>query len=183
MRSRLRLAAAVVAATAVLGGCSGTSSDDDVLADLGLDGLTGQEIVTRLDASPESRPLDFTASVREDEVLVGDGTTEVAVPLDDGQFYVSISPYIETTHECYFHSLAGCQGELVDEPVEVMITDADGAVLVEENAMTYSNGFVGYWLPEDIEGTITVTQGDLSGSVPFSTTEGSPTCVTTLQLT
>ena len=85
--------------------------------------------------------------------------------------------------ECYFHSLATCQGELVDEPVEVTITDADGVVLVEESATTYSNGFVGYWLPEDVEGTIEITQGDLSGNVPFSTTEGSPTCVTTLQLT
>jgi len=96
---------------------------------------------------------------------------------------VSIAPYIETTHECYFHSLATCQGELVDEPVDVRITDADGAVLVEESATTYANGFVGYWLPEDVEGTIEITQGDLSGNVPFSTTEGSPTCVTTLQLT
>lgn len=182
MRSRLRLAAVVVAATAVLAGCSATS-DDDVLADLGLDGLTGQEIVTRLDTSTDSRPLNFTASVREDEVLVGDGTAEVAVPLDEGEFYVSIAPYIETTHECYFHSLATCQGELVDEPVEVTITDADGVVLVEESATTYSNGFVGYWLPEDVEGTIEITQGDLSGNVPFSTTEGSPTCVTTPQLT
>ncbi len=183
MRSRFHLATLVVASAALLAGCSTTTSEDDVLAGFGLDGLTGQEIVTQLDASTESRPLDFTASVREDEVLVGDGTTEIAVPLDDNQFYVSIAPYLETTHECYFHSLATCQGELVDEPVDVRITDADGAVLVEESATTYANGFVGYWLPEDVEGTIEITQGDLSGSVPFSTTEGSPTCVTTLQLT
>ncbi|GIG30814.1 CueP family metal-binding protein [Cellulomonas marina] len=183
MRSQFPLATVVVASATLLAGCSATTSDDDVLADLGLDGLTGEEIVTQLDASTESRPLDFTASVREDEVLVGDGTTEVAVTLDDGQFYLSIAPYVESTHECFFHSLAGCQGELVEEPVEVRITDADGAVLIEESATTYSNGFVGYWLPEDVEGTVEITQGDLSGSVPFSTTEGSPTCLTTLQLT
>lgn len=182
MRSRLRLATVVVAVSAVLTGCSATP-DDDVLADLGLDGLTGQDIVARLDASAESRPLDLTASVREDEVLVGDGTTEVAVPLDDSQFYVSIAPYVEITHECYFHSLATCQGELVEEPVDVRITAADGEVLVDESTTTYVNGFVGFWLPEDVEGTIEVTQGDLGGRVPFSTTEGSPTCVTTLKLT
>lgn len=183
MRSRFHVATVVLASAVLLAGCSATTSEDDVLADLGLDGLTGQEIVAQLDASTENRPLDFTASVREGEVLLGDGSTEIGLPFAKGQFYVSIAPYIQTTHECFFHSLATCQGELVDEPVEVTITDSDGAVLVDESATTHSNGFVGYWLPEGVEGTIEITQGDLSGSVPFSTTEGSPTCVTTLQLT
>ncbi len=158
------------------------TQDDAVLAALGLDGLTGAQIVERLDASPEARPLAMTASVREDAVLVGDGTTEVAVPLEDGRFYVSIAPYVSGTHECYFHSLATCQGELAGEDVEVTITASDGTVLVDEAATTYANGFVGFWLPEDVEGTIEVRQGELAGSVPFSTTPGSPTCVTTLKM-
>ena len=29
---------------------------------------------------------------------------------------------------------------------------------------------------------IEISQGDLTGSVPFSTSEGDPTCITTLQL-
>lgn len=181
MRSRLRLAAAVVAATAVITGCSATP-DDDVLADVGLDGLTGQEIVARLDTSTDSRPLDFTASVREDEVLVGDGSREVAVPVEEGQFYVSIAPYVETTHECYCHGLATCQGELIEEPVDVWITAADGEVRVDETTTTYVNGFGGFRLPEGIEGTIEISHGDLSGTVPFTTPEGGPTYVTTLQL-
>ncbi|WP_315097284.1 CueP family metal-binding protein [uncultured Cellulomonas sp.] len=182
MRTAPRLVAVVAATVALLAGCSSPTPQDEVLTDLGLDGLSGQEIVTRLDASSESRPLDFTASVREDEVLLGDGTTEVAVPLQDGEFYVSIAPFVDTTHECFFHSLATCQGELVEEPVDVTITTADGEVLVEESTTTHTNGFVGFWLPEDVEGTIEVRQGDRMGSVPFSTAEGSPTCVTTLRL-
>lgn len=154
----------------------------DVLADLGLGGLTGREIVDRLDASTDARPLGLVASVREDEVVVGDGTSEVAVPLDD-DFYVSVAPYERTTHECFFHSLAGCQGELVDAPVDVRIVDADGAVLVEESTTTWTNGFVGFWLPRGIEGEIEVVHDGRRGSVPFSTTPGSPTCVTTLRLT
>ena len=183
MRAWKPLTATFVASIVFLSGCtSQTSSEDPMLAELGLGGLSGQEIVAQLDVSTESRPLDFVASVREDEVLVGDGTKEVSVPLPDDVYYVSIAPFIETTHECYFHSLATCQGELTDESVDVRITDADGDVLVQETATTYANGFVGYWLPRDIEGTIEISQGDLTGSVPFSTSEGSPTCVTTLQL-
>ncbi|ADG75336.1 conserved hypothetical protein [Cellulomonas flavigena DSM 20109] len=162
---------------------SATDGDPgDVLADLGLAGLTGREIVDRLDASTDTRPLDLVASVREDEVLVGDGTSEVTVPLGD-EFYMSVAPYVQTTHECFFHSLAGCQGELVDAPVEVRIVDADGAVLVEESTTTWTNGFVGFWLPRGIEGEIEVEHDGRRGSVPFSTTPGSPTCVTTLRLT
>ena len=115
-------------------------------------------------------------------MVVGNGAEEVSVPLPDDELYVSIAPFVETTHECYFHSLATCQGELVGEPVEVTITDAGGDVLVQETTTTYSNGFVGFWLPRDVEGTIEISAGDLTGSVPFATSEGSPTCVTTLQL-
>ena len=203
MRTRLPLTALAAATLVLVTACSAPSGpgttpssasapasadastpaqDDAVLAGLGLAGLTGAEIVERLDASPDARPLAMTASVREDAVLVGDGTTEVAVPLEDGTFYVSIAPYVTGTHECYYHSLATCQGELAGEDVEVTITAADGTVLVDEAATTYANGFVGFWLPEDVEGTIEVRQGALVGSVPFSTTPGSPTCVTTLKM-
>ena len=201
MRTRT-LTTALVATLALLAGCGTSAPDADapaggrtatataaagdgqaVLADLGLDGLTGEEIVARLDPSTDPRPLDLTASVRADEVLVGDGTTEVAVPLAGDDFYVSIAPYVRSTHECFFHSLAGCQGELVEEPVEVRITTGDGQVLVDEAATTYTNGFVGFWLPKDVEGTIEVSHAGLRGAVPFSTTDGSPTCVTTLRLT
>ncbi|MCC2312832.1 CueP family metal-binding protein [Cellulomonas xiejunii] len=198
------LTTALVATLALLAGCGTSAPDVDadapagasaatatdaaadtqaVLAELGLDGLTGEEIVARLDPSTDPRPLDLTASVRADEVLVGDGTTEVAVPLAGDDFYVSIAPYVRSTHECFFHSLAGCQGELVEEPVEVRITGTDGQVLVDEAATTYTNGFVGFWLPKDVEGTIEVSHAGLRGAVPFSTTDGSPTCVTTLRLT
>lgn len=174
--------AGVTAVALVLSGCTSTGGEDEVLAELGLDGMTGQEIVEQLDASPETRPLAFAASVREDAVLVSDGETEVAVDLPEDQQYVSIAPYVDQTHECYYHSLATCQGELTQAEVEVTITGDDGRVLVDEVTQTYANGFVGFWVPRDISGTIEVAYGDLTGTVPFSTTDGSATCITTLQL-
>lgn len=138
MRSRMLLTAAPASTIALLAGCASPTPEDDVLAGLGLDGLTGQEIVTRLDASTESWPLDLTTSVREDAVQIGGGATDVTVPLADGTFYVSIAPFIHATHEYYFHSLASCQGELDEEAVEVRITNADGDVLVDERTTTYT---------------------------------------------
>lgn len=159
-----------------------SADDSELLAGLGLADLTGQELVEQLDASPDARPLAFAASVRETEVLVSDGQTEVTVDLPQDQRYVSIAPYVDQTHDCYYHSLATCQGELAETEVEVTITDEDGEVLVDETTRTYANGFVGFWVPRDTAGTIEVTYGELTGSVPFTTTAGSATCITTLQV-
>lgn len=156
---------------------------EKVLADLGLAAKSGQQIVEELERSTEARPLPLTASVREDHVLVGDGTQEVAVPLPEEKFYVSVAPFVDQTHECYYHSLATCRGELAEEEVSVLITGDDGKVLVDETVTTGTNGFTGFWLPRGIEaGTIEVTHDGHQGSVPLATTPGSPTCVTTLQL-
>lgn len=160
-----------------------TADADALLAELGLAGRSGKEIVEQLEASTQERPLALTASVREDHLLVGDGSQETAVPLPEDKFYVSIAPYVEQTHECYYHSLATCRGELADEEVSVLIKDGDGKVLVDETVTTGTNGFTGFWLPHGIDdGTVEVTHDGHTGSVPLATTPGSPTCVTTLQL-
>lgn len=85
--------------------------------------------------------------------------------------------------KCYNHSLATCQGELANEDVTVTIVDDQGKVLVDKQGKTYANGFVGVWLPRDARGTVTVTHDGVRGSAPFATTEGSPSCMTTLRLT
>lgn len=174
--------AAIGASLLLLAACSTASPEESLQAELGFGGMDGREIVEQLDTSADERPLAFMASVREDEVLLGDGTQEVAVPLPEDELYVSIAPYVDQTHECYYHSLTTCQGELAEQPVSVTITADDGTVLVDEDATTYANGFIGFWLPRDVEGTVEVTYADKTGSVPFSTGEGDPTCLTTLQV-
>ena len=149
-----------------------------------LGGQDGKEMVDRLDRlGAADRPTDVMASVRYDEVIVTDGEDEVRVSLPDEEFYVSLAPYVETTHECYYHSLTTCQGELAERDIEVTITTDDGEVLVEETTTTFANGFVGYWLPRDIQGTLAVSYDGLSGEVPLATGSEDPTCITTLQLT
>ena len=49
-----------------------------------------------------------------------------------------MAPWTTTTHDCFHHSLSGCQGELVNTPVQVLITDAAGTVLVEDAASTFT---------------------------------------------
>ena len=148
----------------------------------GLEGKSGAEVVEALDRLDAQRPLPLAASVRYDEVLLSDGTTEAALPLDGDQFYLSLAPYETTTHECYFHNLGSCQGELADVEVRVRITTDSGEVLVDEDATTYANGFIGFWIPKGVEGTVVVTKDGKRAESRFSSDAEGPTCLTSLQL-
>ena len=189
-----RVAATVIGSAALaLAGCSsdgsparsesGSSQAADFLSDHDLAGKSVTEIIDELDRSAEDKSRQLVGSVRYDSLALTDGETgrEVTLPIDDG-FYLAVAPYVEKTHECYYHNLASCQGELVDADLQVLITAADGEVLVDETVTTYQNGFAGFWLPRDIEGTIAVTHDGKSVESPFATSADSPTCVTTLQL-
>lgn len=168
-----------------------TSSDEalpaevvEMLAGYGVtEGDGVRDAIMTLDRSDEQRPLSVQASVRTAEVVFSDDSgQEISVPIPGDLVYVSIAPFVETTHPCHFHALGGCQGKLVGEDVHVRIVDHLGEVLVDEEATTWTNGFVGYWLPKDAHGTVTITQGERSGVAAFETGDGDATCMTTLQL-
>lgn len=159
-----------------------SSAEAAVLAEQGLAGMSVEQIVTTLDASDRPRPLDIAASVQANQLLLSDGDQEVTLALPKDSFYLSIAPYLTTTHDCYYHSLATCQGELSRKPMQVTITADSGEVLVEREVTTGTNGFAGFWLPRNISGTIDVEYEGRTGSVGFATDSESPTCITTLQL-
>ena len=197
-RARLAVAAAVVACGLLLAGCasgpeaqpssssSASSAAAAVLADHDLAGLEAPEVIERLDTMAlADRPGDLMASVQPDAVVVTDGQgREARLPMPEDQVYVSVAPYVDQTHECHFHSLTTCVGELGDESVDVMLTGADGEVLVDETRRTYDNGFVGLWVPRDLDATLTITHDGRTGTAPITTRNpDDPTCVTTLQLT
>jgi len=152
------------------------------LARHGLDGLTPQEIVESLDAAAEDREQGPFGSVRPSELLLGDDEEEVVVPLPADSFYLAFAPYREQTHDCYNHNLATCQGELSEQVVAVTVVDGSGATLVDQELTTHTNGFAGIWLPSNITGTLTVSQGGDTATTPIATGADDPTCLTTLKL-
>jgi len=161
-------------------------SVDARLAELGLDAGDGRALVEDLDRLPVAeRPADVMASVRTDHVLVSvtGGEQEVPVPLPDDEFYVSFAPYVDGTHDCFYHSLTTCRGELGGQEVDVRITDdATGDVLVDETTTLFDNGFVGYWLPRGVTATLEVEQDGRTATTTVLTDDEAPTCLTTLQL-
>lgn len=189
-----RAAIAAAALALALTGCSvtdpeptadGTVSQDTFLTTHGLAAMDAVEIIDHLDRQKVTeRPTDLIASVRADELLLSSDDQEVVVDLPDNQTYVSIAPYLTSTHDCFYHSLTTCLGELDNEDIQVTITDeATGEVLVDEATTTFDNGFIGFWLPDDTTGLIEVSYQGRTGTTEFSTTDDGATCVTDLRLT
>lgn len=177
-----------------LAGCSAADSSsptgkvvsqEEFLSSHGLAGMDAAAIIDHLDqvALPQ-RSTQLMASVRSDQLLLSDDTQELALDLPDDRRYVSIAPYVTQTHDCFYHSLTTCVGELGNEDVQVTITDeATGAILVEEQASTFDNGFIGFWLPRDAAGVIEVSYQGRTGTTEFATTDDGATCVTDLRVT
>lgn len=191
---RAAIAAAALALALALTGCSaaapeptadGTVSQDKFLTTHGLAAMDAVEIINHLDRQKVTeRPTDLIASVRADELLLSSDAQEVAVDLPDNQTYVSIAPYLTSTHDCLYHSLTTCLGELDNEDIQVTITDeATGEMLVDEATTTFDNGFIGFWLPDDATGLIEISYQGRTGTTKFSTTNDGATCVTDLRLT
>jgi hypothetical protein len=179
----------LAAALLVLAGCAsspeppGSSAVESILAAYDLAGLDGQAIVDRLDRLPVAeRPTTLRASVRPGELLLSEvgSDDQTAVDLPDDLFYLAVAPYLESTHDCYFHSLTTCRGELAGKDVHVTITERGTGN--DTTTTTFDNGFVGFWLPSGIDATITVAYEDYAASGDISTGPDDPTCLTTLKL-
>lgn len=193
----LPAAAASMIAVIALGACSAdqpastpptaaapSAAAADVEAFLAAHDLAGKsvtEIVDALDATNDDRESGPFGSVRSGELILADDRSEVALPIEDA-FYLSIAPYVNQTHECYNHSLSGCQGELVDTDLDVTIVGADGTEIFAGDRTTGPNGFAGFWLPRDIDATITITADGRSATTRIGTGADDPTCLTTMQL-
>lgn len=149
------------------------------------DGMDARAIIEQLEATPVAeRPTDLIAGIRPDTLVLSDTAgLEVTLDMPADQFYLSVAPYLTQTHDCYFHSLTTCLGEMRGAAVSVQIVAADGTVLVDEETVTNDNGFVGFWLPRGIDAEIAITAADgRTVTTPIATGMEDPTCLTTMQL-
>lgn len=124
-----------------------------------------------------------SASITSSELIITkeDGK-KVAIDISKEDFFVSIAPYIKETHPCQNHSLTGCRGELPNKEFHVLIEDAKGNIVIDENLTSLPNGFIDLWLPRNKTYNITIEYDGLVAKGKISTSYGSNTCITTLQL-
>lgn len=158
----------------------------DLLTAHGLEGRSAQEIIDQLEALPVAeRPRGLMASVMATALGLSDAAgREVELSLPQNKFYLSVAPFRDSTHECAYHSLTTCLGELRRQDVTVsVVDDSSGDPLEDGTRTTGDNGFLGIWLPRGITAELTCTVEDLSGTASISTQEEDDlTCLTSLQL-
>lgn len=192
------LPALLVTGTLLLAGCSATSNSEpaansrteatpsnDELSSFGFADMSSRDIIEELETmAVNDRSKDLSASIQPTELILSKNEQTLSLPLPTDEFYLSVAPYVTQTHDCTFHVPTGCQGELGNTAIHVTITDTEnGKIYYSEDATTYDNGFVGYWLPQGVKVDITIEANGQTGSVLVNTgAENSPTCITTLQL-
>lgn len=126
---------------------------------------------------------DTSASITSHELIVTQNGNKTSYDLPEDEFFVSIAPFMETTHECAIHSLTGCQGELVAKNFDVLIKDEQGNPVIDETMTSLENGFIDLWLPRDQRYQVTIEYDGKTAESEISTFKDSPTCITTMQLT
>lgn len=165
----------------ISGAALADSSQADFLAQYGLSGKSVEQMVNAIDGSPLSRPLPFNASITGTTLTLSDAKQSYTYPVGE-KFYLSFAPYLSRMHPCDNHSLSGCRGELSDATFDVKIYNSKDVIIINKQMKSYHNGFVGVWLPRNMEGRIEVTYQGKHASAPISTYENSNTCLTTLPL-
>ncbi|QVK19065.1 CueP family metal-binding protein [Mycoplasmatota bacterium] len=164
----------------ILVGCT-NNLQEYTLKELGLAGMSGKEILMSVaDKSIDSSR--FNLSVYDDELIVISGKDKISVDMPKDEFYLSVAPYINSTHKCLYHSATSCKGELANEIFHIEFINDDGNIILNEDYQSLDNGFIDLWLPRNIKGTITITYGELSSTKTISTYSGEPTCETTMRL-
>lgn len=181
---RRALLAALAATPLVLACCSASpSAAEELLAAHGQPG-SAREVIDALEALPlAQRPPELLASVGTDVLTLSDASgREASLELPAEELYVSVAPFVTGTHECFFHSLTTCRGELAEEELDVRVEDASGTALIDETRTTAPNGFLGLWLPRDEELTLRLAGAAGEATTTLRTDAEAPTCLTTMQL-
>jgi hypothetical protein len=65
---------------------------------------------------------------------------------------------------------------------DVKVTDNKGNTVIQKKMTSHQNGFIGLWLPRNMEGSLEVSYNGKKAVHPITTLDDSQTCLTELQL-
>ncbi|MDI6452782.1 CueP family metal-binding protein [Peloplasma aerotolerans] len=158
------------------------NQESKLLKTYGINNLSTQKMVESLEKQTIN-PEALIASISATTLTLTTPNQVYTYQVPNTLFYLSVAPYINNTHPCGTHNLTTCRGELANETFEVRVVTQSGLIILHENITTNDNGFMGIWLPRNIEGTIEVNYQGMLSSYEISTSIDSDTCLTTMRLT
>lgn len=149
-------------------------------AGCGADEANIKELISFYSGNLNSNQIVWVTS---NELIVDSGKGESFYKLPEYEFFVSIAPYINTTHPWTNHSLTGCKGEMKYEDFDILIVDnQNNEEVVKGKFNAGNNGFIDLWLPRNREFILKINHEKGSIETAISTFENSPTCLTDLKL-
>jgi len=143
-----------------------------------LNGLSVKEMVNKLD-SVTNEDAGLNASITGTTLILFDNEKQYDFKLPTSEFYLSFAPYINSIHPCQKHNLISCRGEIKNAEFTISIIKKDGTVIMNQKVKSLATGFIGVWLPKNIEATLNVTYNGLFVSKDITTYNDSDTCLTT----
>ena len=149
-----------------------------ILSKYELNGLSVKEMVNKLDSVTDEK-YGLNASITSTTLILYDNEKQYEFELPKDEFYVSFAPYLNEIHPCQTHNLVSCRGELFNKEFEISIVKKDGTVILDQKVKSMNSGFIGLWLPRDIEAILTINYKGTSVSKPLTTFTKSDTCITT----
>jgi hypothetical protein len=78
--------------------------------------------------------------------------------------------------------MSSCQGEMTQTKLNVKAVDQSGTVIMDKPVSTLRIGFMELWLPRNRTINLTISGLNRSATDVITTTDGSATCITTMQL-
>jgi len=151
---------------------------DKILKQLNIESKDIKEIVNNLDQRIDE-PINVGARITGEKLYLYDKDKEYSLDLPKDAFFVSIAPYINDVHPCTIHNLVSCRGEIFNQAMKIRVVDENNQIIIDEIKTTQDNGFIGLWLPKDINATLKVEYDGLVVEFPISTYSQSDTCITT----
>lgn len=106
----------------------------------------------------------YSASIDSDNVYIKSDNKSYTYALPKDLFYISFAPYMTYTHECFIHSLTGCQGEMDKIDIYVIVYNDTGEIIKDEIMNTGEDGFIGLYLQKGINYKVEVEYDGLKSS-------------------
>ena len=130
----------------------------------------------------ETQPKIKTYVTTTELVVTFPDDREIRKSLPDDEFYVAIAPFINNTHPCETHYPSSCQGELIQETIQLKVSIENGSSLFEGTKSTMKNGFFEVWLPRNKTININIVYNSLKANEIIKTNSNRNTCITTAKL-
>lgn len=146
-----------------------------------LGGLTAQQALAKANQWRNTGGLQSFVTTEAVVFKFPDGEQK-SVALPAKQMVIAIAPFVNQTHPCKTHFMSGCQGELVNTSVSVLVKTQAGKTVMNKTVKTLPNGFLELWLDRNQTYQVTLKTGGKTTTGTLNTQPGSDTCVTTMRL-